>query len=118
MPPSTDIVAHAIDVSKIPCNHKTFIHVAIIYRRGKILAIASNAIGSRSRGCGYSDRTIHAERAVLKKLGDMTKLRGAEMVVVRLGKVTTFVNSEPCHACKTHLTKCMREYGLRRVYYS
>jgi hypothetical protein len=118
MPLSVDDVCETIDICNISHKHRTHQHIAVLYRRGKILAVATNAVGSRSRGCGYSDRTIHAERAVLKKLGDLTQLRGAELVVVRLTRSKDITNSEPCHSCKKHLTKCMREYGLRKVYYS
>ncbi len=102
-----------------------FLHIAIIIGRGgRIIATASNREGSRSCGCGYSEYSIHAERAVLKKVGDLTKLRGATMIVVRLLgiKINNFSprlgNSEPCHGCQRALEKCIREYGLKAVYYS
>jgi hypothetical protein len=99
--------------------HSTQTHIAILIKRGKLLDIATNAIGSRSKGCGYSRSTIHAERAVLKKIGDLSKLSGAIMIVIRIAKGThDIVNSEPCHGCKYHLEKCIKNYGLRCVYYS
>ena len=114
-----DLVNRLVSVEAIWNKHKTQAHVAVLLKRGKILEIASNAIGSRSRGCGYETRTIHAERAVIKKVGDMQKLNGAVLVVIRIMKGTGEVgNSEPCHSCKCHLEKCMKEYGLRNVYYS
>lgn len=95
------------------------IHVAILLKHGKILGIDRNHYGSRKRGCGYTDRTIHAERAVLKKVGDVTKLNGCIMIVIRFArKDTELINSVPCHSCRCHLEKCMKEYGLRRIYYS
>ena len=95
------------------------VHFALIMKRGKILDVACNAIGSRSMGCGYTNRTIHAERAVLKKIGDHTKLDGAIMVVIRISRGTgEIMNSEPCKTCRPHLEKCMKEHGLKRVYYS
>ena len=115
---SIDDVAGMIENCNMNPKHTTHHHIAILYKRGKILAMADNTIGSRSMGCGYAKNTIHAERAVIKKLGDLTLLKGAELVVVRLNRSMAIVNSEPCHACKTHLTKCMREYGLKNVYYS
>ena len=98
--------------------HTTSFHIAILYKRGKILAMASNAVGSRSKGCGYSKHTIHAERAVLKKVGDTSQLKGTKLFVVRLSEKRVMLNSEPCHSCKVHLSKCMREYGMRSVHYS
>jgi len=108
-----------ISLETIGLKHKTQVHIAILMKRGKILEVATNSIGSRSKGSGYDFRSIHAERAVLKKIGDNTKIRDAILIVIRLGKGTRdLVNSEPCHSCKCHLEKCMKEYGLRQVYYS
>lgn len=95
------------------------IHIALLWKRGKVMEMACNMVGSRSKGCGYDHSTIHAERAVLKKIGDVTKLEGATMVVVRVARGTgEFVNSQPCETCRPHLEKCMKEYGLKSVYYS
>lgn len=95
------------------------VHIAILIKRGKILDVASNFVGSRNRGCGYDNRTIHAERAVLKKVGDTTKLAGATLIVIRIAKGTKeIVNSEPCHSCQCHLEKCIKHYGLKQVLYS
>lgn len=95
------------------------VHIAILIKRGKILDIASNFVGSRNSGCGYDNRTIHAERAVLKKVGDTTKLAGATLIVIRIAKGTKeIVNSEPCHSCQCHLEKCIKTYGLKQVLYS
>lgn len=95
------------------------VHVALLYRRGKLLGVATNFVGSRNKGCGYDHRTIHAERAVLKKVGDTTKLSGAILIVIRIAKGTReIVNSEPCHSCRCHLEKCIKSYGLRTIYYS
>lgn len=99
--------------------HLKHVHVALLYRRGKLLALATNFLGSRTKGCGYDHRTIHAERAVLKKVGDTSKLLGAVLIVIRIAKGSREVAySEPCHACRCHLEKCIRVYGLRTIYYS
>ena len=95
------------------------VHIAIVMKHGKIIEMATNHLGTRSRGCGYADRTIHAERAVIKKIGDHTKLDGAILIVVRISRGTQqFANSIPCSTCTPHLEKCVKDYGLRRVYYS
>jgi hypothetical protein len=95
------------------------VHIAMLFKRGKILEIATNRIGSRVRGCGYDDRTIHAERAVLKKVGDYTKLDGAILIVFRISRGTNeLVDSRPCKNCRPHMEKCIKEYGLRCVYHS
>lgn len=98
--------------------HNTNYHQAMIVRRNQILAIAHNSIGSRSSGAGYSDRTIHAERAVVKRLGDISQLRGATLYVCRFSRAGELRDSKPCHECQVFLEKCMREYGLRKVVYS
>ena len=97
------------------CTHT---HHATIIKRNKVLASAINRAGSRSRGAGYSDWTIHAERAVVKRLGDISQLRGATLIVVRYNKKGQMLNSKPCHDCELFLEKCMRYYGLRKVIYS
>jgi len=97
------------------CTHT---HHATIVRRNKVLASAINKAGSRSSGSGYSDWTIHAERAVVKRLGDISQLRGATLIVVRYNKKGQMLNSKPCHDCELFLEKCMRDYGLRKVIYS
>lgn len=103
--------------------HKTSVHVALIVKRGKILAQAANKIGSRSRGCGWSSQSLHAEKSVVKDLGDVSLLKGADMYVMRIsrncdGNERYMMNSKPCHSCQRFLQKCMREYGLNRVYYT
>lgn len=114
-----NMVTQLISIDSVWAKHKTQAHIAVLMKRGRILEIASNSIGSRSKGCGYQERTIHAERAVIKKVGDMTKLDGAVLVVIRVMRGTGEVgNSEPCHSCRCHLEKCMRRHGLRSVYYS
>ena len=114
-----NLVNDLISVEAVWAKHKTQAHIAVIIKRGKILEIASNSIGSRSKGCGYQERTIHAERAVIKKVGDLSKLNGATLIVIRVMRGTGEVgNSEPCHSCKCHLEKCMAKHGLRQVYYS
>lgn len=114
-----NMINSIISVDTLRAYHTTSVHIAMLIKRGKIIDVASNAIGSRSKGCGYATRTIHAERAVIKKVGDISKLDGAIMVVIRVMRGTHEVgNSEPCHACKCHLEKCIREHGLKYVYYS
>lgn len=114
-----DMINEVISIDNVWRKHRTQVHIAAVLHRGKVLSVASNAIGSRSKGAGYQERTIHAERAAIKKVGDMTKLNGAILVVIRIMRGTKEVgNSEPCHSCKCHLEKCIREHGLRQVYYS
>jgi hypothetical protein len=104
--------------------HFASIHVAVLMKRGKIIAEATNGFGSRSRGSGYCQNSIHAERNVVKELGNIHDMKGAEMYVVRISrkidhtKEYPFMGSMPCHQCKVFLEKCMKEYGLKNVYYT
>ncbi len=98
--------------------HNTSLHRAILVKRGKILAEATNLVGSRSSGSGYSNLTIHAEKAVIKKIGDLSKIKGCDLYVFRVNNCKTARNSHPCKDCQMFLKKCMRQYGLRNVFYS
>lgn len=98
--------------------HNTSLHVAILTKRGKVLATSRNRVGSRSRGCGWSDATLHAERAVVKSLGDTSRLQGCTLTVYRVLPTGEYSNSKPCHSCQVFLEKCMREYGMLKVLYS
>jgi hypothetical protein len=100
-----------------PC-HSTHYHVATLEKGNKVLARSRNRIGTRSSGCGYSDQSIHAERAVVKALGDLSQLRGCVLVVIRVNKLNEVVGSKPCSDCHKFLEKCMKTYGLRKVMYS
>ena len=81
--------------------HFASIHVATLIKRGKIIAQATNGFGSRSRGSGYSDSSIHAEKNVIKQLGNIHELRGADMYIVRISRdprlecLDQFVKSNP-----------------------
>ena len=98
--------------------HNTFYHQALIVKRNKILAVGHNSVGSRSRGCGYSNQTRHAERAVVKNLGNTSQLRDSILIVYRYNSFGQLRDSKPCSDCQLFLEKCMKEYGLRKVIYS
>jgi tRNA(Arg) A34 adenosine deaminase TadA len=104
--------------------HFASIHVATLIKRGKIIAQATNGFGSRSRGSGYSAASIHAEKNVIKQLGNIHDLRGADMYVVRISRdprlegLDQFVKSNPCPQCTSFLEKCIKEYGLKNIYYA
>ena len=104
--------------------HFASIHVAVLMKRGRIIAEATNGFGSRSRGSGSCASSIHAERNVVKEIGNIHELKGAEMYVVRISRnkdieiEDPFVGSKPCAQCRVFLEKCMKEYGLKNVYYT
>ncbi len=95
------------------------IHVGILVKGQKIIAVATNKPGSRTRGSGYGRDMIHAEVNVVKTLGDISKLRGASLIVLRYkGDTQSWGYSKPCPKCTVFLEKCLRTYGLQYVYYS
>ena len=98
--------------------HNTYLHEAVLTKGNRELATSRNRIGTRSRGCGYSDMSLHAERAVVKRLGDLSLLRGCVLVVRRFNNKNEVMNSEPCPDCRIFLTKCMKKWGLLKVMYS
>ena len=92
--------------------HTTHNHVAILFQGRKIIAIGQNRIsGYRRTG------TVHAEADAIHSLGDTSKLRGATMVIIRIGP-SSLLNSKPCPSCQCLLEKCKRTYGLRSWIYS
>ncbi len=102
-------------------------HFAVVIKRGKCLAFATNKSGARHMGAGNSKCSLHAERAVLKKIGDISQLQGASLIVIRIHTIRDEMsqlrkvcigNSKPCHECACHLKKCIQNYGLKSVYYS
>lgn len=96
-------------------------HIAFVYnRRGRLLASAWNKAMTRSKGSGASAYTMHAEIAVLKKLGDLALLRDSVMVVARFTHGGRVSASDPCSACRVKLTKMFELYGLKGggVHYS
>ena len=98
--------------------NSTHLHYASITKHNKEIASSRNRVGSRSKGCGYSNQTIHAERAVVKSLGDVSQLRGCILTVIRVNKRGQLMNSKPCAGCVKFLEKCIKKYGLLKVLYS
>lgn len=104
----------------IKANNTTYkLHIAFLYnKKGNLICKSINKVGTRSRGAGYSEYTIHAERAVLKLIGNYIFLKDATLVVIRIGKSGDIKYSKPCHGCEYHLNKAIRLYGLKQVFYS
>jgi hypothetical protein len=98
--------------SRYTSKHTTHAHVAILFKGRKVLAIGQNRVGCRTGGM-----TVHAEADVIRTVGDVKKLDGAVLVVVRIAP-TGIRYSKPCHACQCLIDKCMREYGLRGCIHS
>jgi hypothetical protein len=106
----------------------SLVHIAVIVSRGKIIAEATNRVGYRSvcNRTYYNTyvrerKNIHAEENVVRVLGDYSKLKGADMYIMRFGRgenSENFINSKPCAKCECFLNKCIEKYGLRNIYYT
>ena len=97
--------------------------MAIIAKRGKILATATSPNDSRNSALNSSDKMIYVEKSVVRQLGDISNLRGCDLYVMKISKnnkkeETTFMNSKPCEECQIFLDRCIREYGLNKVYFT
>lgn len=96
-----------------------YLHIAILIKGKKVITYAFNKVGSRSHGCGYNNATLHAEIAVLKKLGDISAVKGLRLVVLRYGiRDSTWTQSHPCPDCQKILNKFIKHFGLHSVHYS
>ncbi len=97
----------------------TYLHIAFLLKGKRIVAYATNKVGTRTKGSGYNRATIHAEIAVVKKIGDINAIRGLKMVVLRYGlQDKNWVYSHPCKCCQPILKKFIDKYGLLVVMYS
>lgn len=100
--------------TKYDFNHN---HIAFIFRGRKLIAVGQNKIGTRSHGCGNNRFTVHAEVDAIRTVGDVSKLKGTTLVVIRVGS-QGFLNSKPCKACSCVIEKCMKSYGMRTCLHS
>lgn len=114
------------NITRMRERHRTQrFHYAMLVLRGKIVSMASNDYGTPSRGgCGYGKWcTIHAEKNCIKKVGDLSKLKGCDLYVMKIREhaITNemyFSNSKPCRSCTLFLEKCQRNFGLKNVFYT
>ena len=97
--------------SRFTSKHRTSHHVAFVFKGRKVIAIGQNRVSERG---GAIRPTIHAEADAIRAVGDTARLRGATLVVVRIGGHGhgQLMNSAPCRACQALIQKCQREYGL------
>lgn len=94
--------------------HRTSVHYAEIVKGRRVLASSFN----RVKACPEA-HSLHAERSVVKALGNINLLKGATLIVIRIGKNSDeFKNSKPCKHCEGFLRSCMKKYKLSKVIYS
>ena len=94
------------------------VHFAAIVKRNKVLALAQNYYSISNTA--WPRRTmVHAERAVIQCLGDLSKLKGAELFVWRVSRLNEWtLYSRPCNCCAKLLEMCARKWGLARITYT
>jgi hypothetical protein len=96
----------------------TFDHRSFLLSDGdtRVLKDSQNRVGSRSRGSGYYDYTLHAEIALLKEI-DYDELYDRTLVVICIEHdedgLIRFRNSTPCCKCQRILDKFVRKYRLK-----
>jgi len=98
----------------------TRFHVAALVVRGKVIGFATNQVASRSNGASTrgSQCHIHAEKKLLTKV-PRHLLKGASIYVMRVDtKAQEFRYSQPCPECTILLTKSIKRYGIRNVYFT
>jgi deoxycytidylate deaminase len=88
---------------KHPDNIKKSMHIAVIYKRGKIIAYGFNRVIMSKTELHHTNQlkaywTKHAEQDALKKAG--RRSNGAEMLVVRVMKDGSLGFSKPCFNCQ------------------
>jgi hypothetical protein len=106
---------HVTADARFTTKHNSYPHAAFLFQGRKMIAVGQNRVSYRRRS---SAGTIHAEADVIRSLGDTQRLRGATLIVVRIGGHGDLVNSKPCAACQRLLEKCQRQYGLHAFYHS
>jgi hypothetical protein len=90
------------------------VHFAAIIKRHKVIAMANNSF-SKFLPHLWS---LHAERAVVRSLGNLQKLRGSTLFVWRSTPSTRTLDSEPCPNCRLFIQKLIDKWGLRLVIFS
>ena len=90
--------------------HRGNYHVAMLFRGHKVIAVGQYRVEITGRG-KYRSNMIHAEADVIRTLGNVQKLRGTKLVVIRIAP-SGIINSAPCIACQCLIQKCMKEYGM------
>jgi hypothetical protein len=90
------------------------VHFAVIIKRNKVIAMANNKFSNFLPHLW----SLHAERAVVRNLGNMEKLRGSILFVWRSTETTKKLDSEPCPNCRIFLQSLIDKWGLKCVIFT
>jgi len=106
----------AMHAEKSPLKWK---YACIIMNKNKIVSIGYNHYRLTQVSGLYS---THAEIDALLKCRDKRQLNGADMYVVRINVNKelpyVYLKAVPCEECEKKIKKCMKEYGLKKCYYT
>jgi deoxycytidylate deaminase len=96
-------------------------YIAIIVdNKNNIISVGFNTIRYRSSKHS-SKNSLHAEIDAINRC-QRKLLNNATMFVTHVNHNPdipfTFVSAKPCHDCAIKLAKCMKNYGLRYVFYT
>ena len=91
---------------------------AVIFKGPRIISSAHNSI----RSCSAIkpqyrkwENSLHAEQAAILNSKDISKLKGCDILVMKISKTEEHVsNAMPCEFCMASLIKV----GIKKVYYS
>ena len=91
---------------------------AVIFKGPRIISSAHNYIRSCSAIKPQYRKwfnSLHAEQAAIINAGDVKKLKGCDILVMKVSKTEESIsNAMPCKFCMASLIKV----GIRKVYYS
>ena len=110
---SSKIVDRAVSAAKNTSFHR-YRHGCVIFKGDRIISTGHNKkiASTRVARFGYRNCWLHAEADAILK-ANTRDLRGASLLVVRIGK-TKLCNSRPCRHCMA----LIEEIGIKNVYYS
>lgn len=91
---------------------------AVIFKGSRIISASHNYL----RSCANIkpqyrkwSNSLHAEQAAILAAGEWSKLKGCDLLVMKISKTTGSIsNARPCEFCMA----TMVHVGIKRVYYS
>ena len=116
MPLTVGIIERCISEAR-KSNYKFKIG-AVIFKGSRIISSSHNYIRSCSAIKPQYRKwfnSLHAEQAAILNSGDWSKLKGCDILVMKISKTEEHIsNAMPCEFCMASLIKV----GIKRVYYS
>lgn len=106
-----------ISYAMLPANRKNskFFHVAMIFKKNKILSIGQNSFKTHpiARKYGHRGFCTHAEASASLRYG-VDDCHGLDMAVLRINRLNRLTISKPCVNCQYLIDSI----GIKNVYYT